>query len=102
MARITRVPPSHVDGTQTGALVSRVMDDAAALSNLVGWEVVRWTSNVLTALAAFVALLWLDWRMTLAALAFAALPGLGFDVAHRKLRPLFRERGELRAAISGR
>jgi subfamily B ATP-binding cassette protein MsbA len=102
MARITRVPPAHVDGTQSGALVSRVMDDAAALSNLVGWEVVRWTSNVLTALAALGALLWLDWRMTFVALGFAALPGLGFNLAHRKIRPLFRERSLLRAEIAGR
>jgi subfamily B ATP-binding cassette protein MsbA len=102
MARITRVPPAHVDGTQAGALVSRVMDDAAALSNLVGWEVVRWTSNVVTAVAAFVVLLFLDWRITLAALAFAALPGLGFNLAHRRIRPLFRERSRLRAEIAGR
>ena len=102
MARITRVPPAHVDGTQSGALVSRVMDDAAALSNLVGWEVVRWTSNVVTAVAAFVMLLFLDWRITLTALAFAALPGLGFNLAHRKVRPLFRERSRLRAEIAGR
>ena len=36
------------------------------------------------------------------ALAFAALPGLGLDFAHRKMRPLFRERGRLRAEVAGR
>jgi subfamily B ATP-binding cassette protein MsbA len=102
MARVTRMPASHLDGTQSGALLSRIMDDAAAMQNLVGAQLARWASNVVTALVALVALLWIDWRMTLAALAFAALPGLGLDVAHRKLRPLFRERGELRAEISGR
>ncbi|MBX3209263.1 MAG: ABC transporter ATP-binding protein [Labilithrix sp.] len=102
MARVTRMPPAHLDGTQSGALLSRIMDDATAMQNLVGAELVRWTSNVVTALAAFVALLWIDWRTTLAALAFAALPGLGLDLAHRKLRPLFRERGELRAEVAGR
>jgi subfamily B ATP-binding cassette protein MsbA len=102
MARVTRMPAAHLDGTQSGALVSRIMDDAAAMQNLVGAQLARWTSNVITALAALVALLWIDWRMTLVALAFAALPGLGLDVAHRKLRPLFRERGELRAEVAGR
>lgn len=102
MAHVTRMPASHLDGTQSGALLSRIMDDAAAMQNLVGAQLARWTSNFVTALAAFVALLWIDWKMTLAALAFAALPGLGLDFAYRKLRPLFRERGELRAEVAGR
>src|SRR5436190_10404213 len=49
MARITRLPAAHIDGTQSGALVSRIMDDPAAMQNLVGWELARWSSNVLTA-----------------------------------------------------
>jgi subfamily B ATP-binding cassette protein MsbA len=102
MARVTRMPAAHLDGAQSGALVSRIMDDAAAMQNLVGAQLARWTSNVVTALIALVALLWIDARMTLLALAFAALPGLGLDLAHRKLRPLFRERGELRAEVAGR
>ncbi len=102
LGRILRMPPANIDGTQSGALVSRVMDDAAALTNLVGWEVVRWTTNVLTAAFAFVALLLLDWRITLAALGFAALPGLGFHFTHEKTRPLFREQSRLRADLAGR
>lgn len=102
MSRIVRMPAAHLDQTQSGALLSRIMDDAAALQNLVGAQLARWTSNVVTALFALVALLWIDWKMTLIALVFAGLPGLGLDVAHRKLRPLFRQRGELRAEVSGR
>lgn len=102
MARVTRMPAAYLDGTQSGVLLSRIMDDAAATQNLVGAQLVRWASNVVTALAALVALLWIEWRMTLLALAFAALPGLGLDLAHRRLRPLFRERGELRAEVAGR
>ena len=102
LARVLRMPSSHVEGAQTGALVSRVMDDASVLTNLVGWEVVRWATNVLTALAAFVALLFLDYRITLAALGFAAIPGLGFHLAYRRTRPLYREQGRLRADLAGR
>ena len=102
MAHITRMPASHLDATQSGSLLSRIMDDAAAMQNIVGAQLARWTSNVVTALAAFVALMWIDWKMTLIALAFAALPALGLDFAYRKLRPLFRERGELRAEVAGR
>jgi ABC-type multidrug transport system fused ATPase/permease subunit len=102
MARITRLPLARIDDTQTGALGSRVMDDAASIQNLVGWEVTRWANNLMTSIAALAALLWLDWRITLAALAFAALPGLGMNLAHGKLRPLFAERGRLRAKVTGR
>jgi subfamily B ATP-binding cassette protein MsbA len=102
MARVTRMPAAHLDGTQSGALLSRIMDDAAAMQNLVGSQLARWTSNIVTSIAALVALLFIDWRMTVVALGFAALPGLGLDLAHRRLRPLFRERGELRAEVAGR
>jgi subfamily B ATP-binding cassette protein MsbA len=102
MAHVTRLPTSELDDAQSGALASRVMDDAATMQNLVGWELARWTSNVVTSLVALVALLILDWRITLAALAFAALPGFGLDFAHRKMRPLFRERSRLRSEVAGR
>ncbi len=102
MAHVTRLPAKHLDDQQSGALASRVMDDAATMQNLVGWELARWTSNVLTSLVALVALLLIDWRITLSALAFAALPGFGLDFAHRKMRPLFRERSQLRSEVAGR
>jgi subfamily B ATP-binding cassette protein MsbA len=102
MAHVTRLPTSELDDAQSGALASRVMDDATTMQNLVGWELARWTSNVVTSLVALVALLILDWRITLAALAFAALPGFGLDFAHRKMRPLFRERSRLRSEVAGR
>ncbi len=102
MAHVMRLPASHLAETQTGTLASRVMDDAATMQNIVGWELGRWTSTLVTALVALVALFLIDWRITLAALAFAALPGLGIDLAHRKLRPLFRARGQLRAEVAGR
>jgi len=102
MARITRAPATWLDTQQTGALLSRVMDDAQAMQNLVGAQLARWTSNIVTAVVAFGVLMWIDWRMTLIALGFAAIPGLGLEFAYRKMRPLFRERGELRAALTGR
>jgi subfamily B ATP-binding cassette protein MsbA len=102
MAHVTRMPAAELDGVQSGALLSRIMDDTAAVQNLVGAQLARWTSNLLTAAAAFVALLWIDWRMTILALAVGAVPGIGLDLAHRQLRPLFRQRGELRAKVAGR
>lgn len=102
MARVTRARLADVGKVPSGALVSRILDDAATMQNLVGAELVRWSTNVLTALAAFVALLAIDWRMTLVALGVAAVPGLSIHLAYRRLSPLFRRRGELRAEVTGR
>lgn len=102
MAHIIRLPTAELDRMQSGALASRVMDDAATMQNLVGWELARWTSNIVTSVVALVALFVLDWRITLIALAFAVLPGFGLDFAHRKMRPIFRERSRVRAEVAGR
>lgn len=102
MAHVTSLPAAELDRTQSGALLSRIMDDAAAMQNLVGAQVARWTSNAVTALVALCALLVLDWRMTLVALGLAVLPGLALDRAFRTLRPLYRARADLRAEVAGR
>lgn len=102
MAHVVRLPAEALDRLQTGTLLSRVMDDAAAMQNLVGAQLARWASNLVTALVALVALFWIDARMTLVALVVVAIPGLALDLAHRRLRPLFRSRGELRSEVAGR
>lgn len=102
MAHVVRLPAEALDRMQTGTLLSRVMDDAAAMQNLVGAQLARWASNLVTALVALVALFWIDARMTLVALVVVAIPGLALDLAHRRLRPLFRSRGELRSEVAGR
>ncbi len=102
MARLVRAPIGHFDQNRVGVLVSRVMDDAATMQNLVGSQLVRWASNVLGAALALAMLFYLDWRMTLFAVAIASIPGLCIDFAHRKMASLFRERSRLRAEIAGR
>ena len=102
MAHIIRLPTAELDRAQSGALASRVMDDSATMQNLVGWELSRWTSNIVTSLVALIALFTIDWRITLMALAFAVLPALGLDFAHKKMRPIFRERSQVRAEVAGR
>lgn len=102
MARVTALPVARFDETQVGALSARVMDDAASVQSIVGWELARWTSNVLTSVVALFALLWIDWKITLAALVSVVIPGLGLHLSHRKMRPLYRERSRARADVQGR
>src|SRR6187399_3515522 len=49
---ITRLPISYFDSTQTGVLISRVMNDAEGIRNLVGTGLVQLVGGLVTASAA--------------------------------------------------
>ena len=99
---VLRLPTSYFDATKSGALISRIMHDAEGIRNVVGTGIVQLFGGVITALIAVVVLLWLNWQLTLVALA--ALGGFGGMMIYffRRVRPLFRERSEINAAITGR
>lgn len=101
-ARIERLPVSYFDSTQTGQLISRIMTDAEGIRNLVGTGLVQLTGSVLTALVAVVVLFYLNWQMT--AITIVVLAGFGAVLAYafNRLRPIFRERGEIQAEVQGR
>ena len=46
---ITRLPTSYFDSTQTGVLISRVMNDAEGIRNLVGSGLVQMVGGLVTA-----------------------------------------------------
>lgn len=99
---IGRLPIGYFDDHKSGELISRIMRDAEGVRNLVGTGFVQLVGGVVTSLVAFGFLLWLNWRLTLTMViflaAFAVVMGVGFS----RLRPLFRERGEIHAEITGR
>jgi subfamily B ATP-binding cassette protein MsbA len=99
---VMELPIKFFDTTQTGQLVSRIMSDAEGIRNLVGTGLVQLTGSILTAFLALGILFYLNWKLTsLTILALASLGGaLGY--AFSQLRPLFRERGEITAQITGR
>lgn len=96
------LPVRVFDDAKSGELVSRIMDDVEGVRNLVGTGLVQLVGGVVTALVAFVFLVRIDLVMTLLAL----VPLAGFSLvsarAFRKLRPAFRERGAIRAQVTGR
>ena len=101
-AHILRLPVRRFDATQTGQLVARVMTDADGIRNLIGSGLVQLVGGGLTALVAFGVLLWINWKLT--ALVLLVLIGWGATMAwaFKKLRPLFRQRGQLTAETQGR
>src|SRR5580765_926085 len=102
LAHVTRLPIRYFDSTQTGILISRVMNDADGIRNLVGTGLVQLTGSVVTAIVALVVLLYLNWSLTLITVVILAVFGGGMTVAFQRIRPLFRERGKLYADVSGR
>ena len=99
---ITRLPTSYFDSTQTGVLISRVMNDADGIRNLVGSGLVQLVGGLVTATIALGVLFYLNWRLTLISIMVLAVFAAGMIVAFRRLRPLFRERGKITAEVSGR
>jgi subfamily B ATP-binding cassette protein MsbA len=101
-AHVLRLPIRFFDSTQTGILLSRVMNDAEGIRNLVGTGIVQLLGGLVTAVIAMGALFWLNWRLTAGTLAVLLTFAGGMAYAFTKLRPIFRERSKLMAAVSGR
>ena len=99
---ITRLPTSYFDSTQTGVLISRVMNDADGIRNLVGSGLVQLVGGLVTAVIALGVLFYINWQLTLISIIVLAVFAAGMIVAFGKLRPLFRERGKITAELSGR
>lgn len=95
--------PVHIfDNTKSGELVSRIMDDVEGVRNLVGTGLVQLVGGTVTAVVAFTFLIRIDPIMT--GLALVPLAAFGFvsTKAFQTLRPAFRERGRIRAEVTGR
>jgi subfamily B ATP-binding cassette protein MsbA len=101
-AKIARLPVSFFDSTQTGKLISRIMNDAEGIRNLVGTGLVQLAGSFITAVVALAVLLWLNWRLTSITILVLGMFGGALAFAFTRLRPLFRERGEIMAALTGR
>jgi ABC-type multidrug transport system fused ATPase/permease subunit len=101
-AHVMRLPIRYFDSTKTGILISRIMSDAEGIRNLVGTGLVQLTGSILTAIMALCVLFYLNWRLTSVTLVVLATFGVGLALAFKRLRPLFRERGQINAEVTGR
>ncbi|MGH9929491.1 MAG: ABC transporter ATP-binding protein [Pyrinomonadaceae bacterium] len=99
---VARLPIRYFDSTQTGVLISRIMTDAEGIRNLVGTGLVQLVGGLVTAAIALCVLFYLNWRLTSITLLALAAFGSAMALAFQKLRPLFRERGQINAEVTGR
>ena len=101
-SHVMRLPIRYFDSTKTGILISRIMTDAEGIRNLVGTGLVQLTGSVLTAVMALTILIYLNWQLTAVTMLVLGTFGFVMATAFKRLRPLFRERGQINAEVTGR
>ena len=101
-AHVGRLPVAYYDANKTGALVSRIMSDVEGIRNLVGTGLIEFLGGIVTAVLALVVLLRISPVLT--GMAILILGGfmLFLRRAFRTVRPLFRQRREITAEVTGR
>jgi subfamily B ATP-binding cassette protein MsbA len=102
MGHVARLPIRFYDSTKTGILISRIMQDAEGIRNLVGTGVVQLAGGIVTAGLALTVLLYLNWQLTLMTLTILIISAALMSYAFKYLRPIFRQRWEANALITGR
>ena len=101
-AHVLHLPVSYFDRTKSGILISRIMTDAEGIRNLVGTGIVQLVGGLLTSVIALGYLFYLNAVLTgVIVVILAAFAGT-MAYAFKKLRPVFRKRGELNAQVTGR
>lgn len=101
-AKIEKLPISYFDSTQSGQLISRIMNDAEGIRNLVGTGLVQLAGSLVTAAISIGVLFWINWRLTTGTIIVLAVFGGVLAYAFRQLRPIFRERNVINAEVTGR
>jgi ABC-type multidrug transport system fused ATPase/permease subunit len=101
-SHVGRLPIRYFDSTQTGKLIARIMTDAEGVRNLVGAGLIQLSGGILTALISIGVLFYLNWGLTSLTLMVLLVFGGGLTYAFKRLRPLFREGGEIYSQVMGR
>ena len=99
---VQRLPVRYFDDTKTGSLVSRVMNDAEGIRNLVGTGLLQLFGGLVTAAIATGILFYLSTRLaSLVFIAFFIFGGL-LIWAFKTVRPIFKQRSVVNAEVAGR
>jgi ATP-binding cassette, subfamily B, multidrug efflux pump len=89
--RIERLSFSYYDRVQTGQLVTRLTSDVEQIRTFAGSGVVQLANAVVMLIGTTVLLLYLDWQLSLVALAIVPIIAVLLVRFVSRIRPLFRE-----------
>ncbi len=98
--RVQRQPIAFFTRTQTGALISRLNNDVIGAQNAVTGTLGTVVSNVITLALTLVAMLALEWRLTLIALLVLPLFVIPAKRVGRKLQRITRDQMNLNASMN--
>lgn len=100
--KVLSLPIAFFDNAKSGALVSRIMTDVEGVRNLIGTGLVQLIGGSFTAIVSLVILIKINAWMTL--FVFVPLSIFGYIAlkAFKFIRPIFRTRGKINAAVTGR
>jgi subfamily B ATP-binding cassette protein MsbA len=99
---VQRLPINYFDTTKTGVLVSRVMNDAEGVRNLVGTGLVQLLGGLITAGIAIAILFYFSAKLAAIILVVVVVFMTILFFAFKTVRPIFKKRAELNATITGR
>jgi ABC-type multidrug transport system fused ATPase/permease subunit len=99
---VGRLPVSFYDKNRTGTIVARIMTDVEGVRNIIGAGLIDFVGGLLTAVIALVILMRISTIMTV--LTFCILIAFGWFLkkAFGTIRPIFRERSQINAEVTGR
>ncbi len=100
--KVLSLPIRFFDNTKSGALVSRIMSDVEGVRNLIGTGLVQLVGGSVTAIVSLILLLRISWSMTLFTLIPLSIFALIALKAFKIIRPIFRNRGKIKAEVTGR
>lgn len=83
VAKLRRMDGSFFAKHPSGAIKKTVVDDASRLENLVAHNIPDITAAMLSPVAAFLMLAWVNWKMALLSIAIAPLALLAYGVLMR-------------------
>jgi len=99
---VQRLPVRYFDSTKTGILVSRVMNDAEGIRNLVGTGLLQMFGGLVTAAVASCILFYYSAKLASIVFAASSLFVIALVWAFNNARPLFKKRSEVNAQVTGR
>ena len=99
---VQRLPVSYFDSTKTGIVVTRVMNDAEGIRNLVGTGLIQMIGGLVTAAIAICILFYLSAKLALIILCAVVFFAVVLYFAFKTARPMFKKRSETSSQITGR
>jgi len=100
--KILSLPVSYFDNNKSGALVSRIMTDVEGVRNIIGTGLVQLVGGTITAIISLILLIRINPIMTFSTLIPIAIFAFVAMKAFKKIRPIFKKRGQINAEVTGR